>query len=102
MRHGQGDRDAVVLQRCDVGVLLRAPGAAVRAVAVPGDPPLVSTVSTLAGERASWRVFIVPAILLVILALLAGGALIHKRHSRSRAPTDSSSSSRGARGQTRG
>lgn len=84
------------------GDVLRAPGAAVRAVAVPGDPPLVSTVSTLAGERASWRVFIVPAILLVILALLAGGGLLRKRHSRSRAPADPWSSSRGPRGRTRG
>jgi hypothetical protein len=56
----------------------------------------------LAGERSSWRVFIVPAVLLVILALLAGGALMRKRHSRSRAFADSSSSSRGPRGRTRG
>jgi len=84
------------------GNVLRAPGAAVRAVVVPGNPPLVSTVSTLAGERSSWRVFIVPAVLLVILALLAGGALMRKLHSRSRALADSSSSSRGPRGQTRG
>jgi hypothetical protein len=70
------------------GDMLRAPGAAVRAVAVPGDPPLVSTVNALAAEHASWRVFIVPAVLFVVLALLAGGMLMRRPFRRSRAPVD--------------
>jgi hypothetical protein len=44
-------------------------GSKFRAVTVPGDPALLATVAAVAGEQASWRVFIVPAILLIVLAL---------------------------------
>lgn len=64
---------------------LFSPGATVRAVAVPGDPSLVSPVGTVASERASWRVFILPAVLLAALVLLGGAVLLRwRRHSGTR------------------
>ena len=60
------------------GNTIRTPGATLRAVAVPGDPPLLSTARAVATDRASWNVFVVPTILLVVLAL-AGGALVTRR-----------------------
>jgi hypothetical protein len=57
-----------------------APGATLRAVTVPGDPALLSTVRSLATERPSWRVFILPASLLIVLALLVGALLRRHRH----------------------
>ena len=60
------------------GNTLYPPGARIRAVAVPGDPPLLSTVRAVESGHASWRVFILPTLLLVVLALL-GGALVLRR-----------------------
>ena len=54
------------------GTALHAPGTIIRAVAVPGDPALVSPVSVVDSEHASATVFILPAVLLVLLvAILA-------------------------------
>jgi hypothetical protein len=47
-----------------------APGSRFRAVTVPGDPALLATVTAVAGERASWRVFVLPAVLFVVLLLV--------------------------------
>ncbi len=44
-------------------------GARFRAVTVPGDPALLATVGAVAGEQASWRVYILPGALLVVLVL---------------------------------
>ncbi len=66
------------------GYGLYAPGATLRAIVVPGDPSLLSTPRALAGERSSWRVFLVPATLLVIVALLVA-AMAVKRGTRRRA-----------------
>ena len=57
------------------GTALYAPGATVRTVAVPGDPGLVSPVSIVNGEHASWKVFILPGVLFMLL-LLVGAAVV--------------------------
>lgn len=51
------------------GIGFRTPGSSLRAVVVPGDPALLSPVSVLAGEHVSWDVYLLPAILLVVLAV---------------------------------
>ena len=54
------------------GTALFHSGSSVRGVIVPSDPGLLSTPGELADQRASWRVFIAPVILLVVaLAALA-------------------------------
>ena len=57
------------------GDTLYATGTVIRAVTVRSDPGLLSTVSEVDSERASWKVYVLPAILLVVLAgsLLALG-----------------------------
>jgi hypothetical protein len=60
------------------GNTLRPPGTVIRGVSVPGDPALVTTAKMLAAEQASWRVYIAPTVLLIVLvglALLAGAVL---------------------------
>jgi hypothetical protein len=64
------------------GNTLRPPGTVVRGVSVPGDPALVTTARMLAAEQASWRVYIAPTVLLVVLvglALLVGAAARTRR-----------------------
>jgi hypothetical protein len=62
------------------GTALHPPGSTVTAVAVPGDPALVSPVSIVDSERSSASVYILPAILLVVLvALLVPLALRRRR-----------------------
>lgn len=61
------------------GLSLHVQGSRVRLVTVPGDPTLVGTPSTVAIEHASWGVFIAPAILLVMAALLATALLVRRR-----------------------
>jgi hypothetical protein len=65
------------------GTALYAPGATVRTVAVPGDPGLVSPVTIVDNERASWRVFILPGILFVLLLLLGVTVVLARRRSAS-------------------
>jgi len=59
-------------------------GARLRGVAVPSDPALLSLPSVVAGERASWRVFITPAVLAVLGVGLGLGTLLvrRRRHPR--------------------
>ena len=45
-------------------------GARIRAVGVPGSPPLLSLPGTVERPHASWRVFVLPAVLLVVLVLV--------------------------------
>jgi hypothetical protein len=56
---------------------LHARGSTVQLVTVPGDPTLVATSAAVRSERASDRVYVVPAVLLVLLvALSAGGVAV--------------------------
>ena len=61
------------------GTAFYAPGSTLRAVVVPGDPALMTPVSVLAGEHASWRVFILPVVLLLVLVLLVAAVLLRRR-----------------------
>jgi hypothetical protein len=58
------------------------PGSAVAAIAVPGDPALVSPAAMVRTEHSSAGVFVVPAILLVILLVLVVLLLLLRRHNR--------------------
>jgi hypothetical protein len=62
------------------GTDLHLPGSTMPGVTVPGDPRLLSTPATVAGEHASWRVFIAPGIILAALALLTGVVIRSRRH----------------------
>ena len=66
------------------GIGFRTPGSSLRAVVVPGDPALLSPVGVLAGEHVSWDVYLLPAILLVVLALSVVSVVVRLRQ---RAPT---------------
>ena len=70
------------------GNVLRPPGTKVEAVAVPDNPPLLSTRHDVATERASASVFVVPAILLAVLVLLLIAVVLRRRASSRRAPLD--------------
>jgi len=61
------------------GNALHPPGARIRAVAVPGNPPLLSTTRAVESQQASWRVFILPTVLLVVLLLLVGALVLRRR-----------------------
>jgi uncharacterized membrane protein len=57
------------------------PGSTVPAIAVPGDPALVSPAAMVATEHSSRGVFVVPVILFVFLVLLVALVLLrHRRH----------------------
>jgi len=72
------------------GTALHPPGSRIRAVAVPGDPPLLSTARAVATEHASWSVFVVPAILLAVLVLLVGALILRRRHGLGASPRQGS------------
>ncbi len=55
------------------------PGTILHGVAVPGDPALVTTAGALATEHASWRVFALPGVLLVVLVLFVAALLVRRR-----------------------
>ena len=59
-----------------------APGARVQAITVRSDPSLLSTPAVLNSERASASVFILPAVLLGVCALLVAAVLLHRRRAR--------------------
>ncbi len=59
-----------------VGDATPVAGSRFRAVTVPGDPALFATVATVAGEQASWRVFILPTALLFVLVLAVAVLLL--------------------------
>ena len=58
-------------------------GSTVQGVTVPNDPGLVSTASVLAGEHTSWKVFILPSALLIVLALLVSVVVVKRRSATS-------------------
>ena len=64
------------------GNTLYPPGTTIRAVRVPGDPALVTPLTVLATEHASWRVYLLPAVLLAVAALLLGLLLYSRRRAR--------------------
>ncbi len=64
------------------GTADHAPGTILRSVTVPGDPALVITAHDLAAEHTSGRVFVLPTILLVVLAVLVGVVLLGRRRRR--------------------
>ena len=66
------------------GDAMRTPGSVVNAVTVPSDPQLVSTLSAVTSERASWRVYLLPAILFLALAISATGIALRRRRAVSR------------------
>lgn len=61
------------------GNALRPPGTKVRAVAVSGAPPLLSTARAVATDRPSAGVFVVPSILLLTLVVLVGALVFSRR-----------------------
>jgi hypothetical protein len=61
------------------GAAFHAPGTRVRVVAVPDDPALVSPVSIVGAEHASWTVFVLPAVLFVVLVLVGSTVLLVRR-----------------------
>jgi hypothetical protein len=65
------------------GDTLLATGRHIDGVAVPGDPGLLSTPSLVASQRASARVFILPAVLSLVFVGLAV-LLFARRRTRSR------------------
>ena len=65
------------------GSSFHRPGSTVAAIAVPGDPALVSPASIVATEHSSAGVFVLPAILAAVLVLLVALLLVlRRRHGR--------------------
>ena len=62
------------------------PGSTVAAIAVPGDPALVSPASVVATEHSSAGVFVLPAVLAAVLLLLVALLLVLRRRRRSAGP----------------
>ncbi len=61
------------------GTVLLHPGSVVRGVIVPNDPRLLSTPRAVANQQASWRVFIAPAILLLVVLFVIGVVVLTDR-----------------------
>ncbi len=64
------------------GTALFAPGATTRAIAVPSDPGLVSPVTIVSSEHASWKVYVLPAILFAVLVLIVVVIVLRRRSTR--------------------
>lgn len=60
------------------GTVLYTPGTRIRAISVPQDPALVSTPRALLTQHASMRVFLLPAVLLVVFGLFVA-TVVRKR-----------------------
>jgi hypothetical protein len=61
------------------GDSLHRPGSTVAAIAVPGDPALVSPASIVATEHSSAGAFVLPVVLAAILLLLVAMLLLRRR-----------------------
>lgn len=57
-------------------------GATFRGVADPSDPALLSTRSAVAAEHASWRVFVLPVVVLAVMALIVVAWALRRRADR--------------------
>jgi len=64
------------------------PGSTVAAIAVPGDPALVSPASIVATEHSSASAFVLPAVLAAILLLLVAVLLLLRRRRQATASAD--------------
>jgi hypothetical protein len=65
------------------GLAFHTPGSTIRGVAVPGDPRLLSTPDQLGRQHASWRVFIIPGVLLSVVVAVSA-LLVRRRATASR------------------
>jgi hypothetical protein len=63
------------------GNALHDPDSTVRGVTVPGNPSLLSTADIVRAQPPSWKVFIVPTILAVVLVALVVSILVRRRRS---------------------
>ena len=89
--------DGVVYHQAIPGLSFHSPGSIVSGVAVPGDPKLLSTPDQLARQHASWRVFVVPgALLLVVVVVLAALGLRRSGRAHGLILMDSLRSGRGS------
>jgi hypothetical protein len=70
------------------GDSLHVPGSTLQGISVPSDPALLSTPSLVAAEHTSWRVFILPAVLLIFLAGVLGALFLRRRSARDARPVD--------------
>ncbi len=61
------------------GTALHAPGTVVHALAVPGDPALVSPVSVIDAEHSSASVYVLPAVFLVLFLAILAVVLLQRR-----------------------
>lgn len=64
------------------GTAFFAPGATVHAIAVPSDPGLVSPVTIVKSEHASWKVYILPVILFAAFVLIVAVVVWRARTKR--------------------
>ncbi len=64
------------------GNALSAPGTTIRFVTIASDPGLLATARQVESEHASWRVFILPTVLLVVLAALVAALAVRWRRDR--------------------
>jgi hypothetical protein len=64
------------------GNSLFAAGTVIRGVTTPGDPGLLSTPAMVEAQQASWRVYLVPAILFAVLAVVVVTAVLMRRRRR--------------------
>ena len=69
------------------GLAFHAPGSTFPGIAVPGDPKLLTTPDQLARQHASWRVFVIPGLLLLFVVVVLAGLMVRRsRRSASPAP----------------
>jgi uncharacterized membrane protein len=68
------------------------PGSTVPAIAVPGDPALVSPVSIVATEHSSAGVFVLPIVLFVVLLVLVALFVVLRRRRQAAALADPAAS----------
>ena len=64
------------------------PGSTVPAIAVPGDPALVSPASIVATEHSSAGVFVLPVVLFVVLLVLVALLVVLRRRRQGAEPAD--------------
>jgi hypothetical protein len=77
--HGTYTSEGVRYHEQLPGNSFHRPGSTVAAVAVPGDPALVSPASIVATEHSSTGVFVLPAVLLIALVVLAALPVVLRR-----------------------
>jgi hypothetical protein len=61
------------------GTAFFAPGASVHAIAVPSDPGLVSPVTIVDSDHASWKAYILPVVLFAVLLLIVVVIVLRRR-----------------------